>query len=71
MRTNIQYDFTSMNDFFNFFMTPSQLLDDLTEMAFNYALSHDENQTSVFKHDIDTMYMLIQEIKKLREQQIA
>lgn len=71
MRTNIQYDFTSMNEFFNFFMTPSQLLDDLTEMVLNYTLVHDENQTAVFKHDIDTLYVLIQEIKHLRDQQIA
>ena len=59
MRTNIKYDFTSLNEFLNNFMSPSELLDDLTEMAFNYALSHDENQTPVFKHDIDTMYVLI------------
>lgn len=71
MITNIKYDFTSLNEFLNEFISPSELLDDLTEIAFNYALSHDENQTSVFKHDIDTMYILIQEIKKLREQQIA
>ncbi len=71
MRAKIQYDFTSMNEFFNFFMTPSQLLDDLTEMVLNYALVHDENQTAVFKHDIDTLYVLIQEIKHLRDQQIA
>lgn len=71
MRAKIQYDFTSMNEFFNFFMTPSQLLDDLTEMVLNYALAHDENQTEVFKRDIDTLYVLIQEIKHLRDQQIA
>lgn len=67
----IQYDFTSLNAFLNEFMSPSELLDDLTEMVFNYALQHDNNQTSVFKRDIDTMYVLIQEIKHLRDQQIA
>lgn len=71
MRTNIKYDFTSFNEFLNKFMSPSELLDDLTEMVLNYALAHDDNQTAVFKHDVDTMYVLIQEIKKLREQQIA
>ena len=68
MRTNIQYDFTSFNDFLNTFETPLELVDDL---VMNYALAHDENQTEVFKRDIDTLYVLIQEIKHLRDQQIA
>ena len=71
MRTNIQYDFTSLNDFLNTFETPLELVDDLTNLVMNYALAHDENQTSVFKRDIDTLYVLIQEIKHLRKQQIA
>lgn len=71
MRTNIKYDFTSFNDFLNTFETPLELVDDLTNLVMNYALAHDENQTEVFKRDIDTLYVLIQEIKKLREQQIA
>ena len=71
MRTNIQYDFTSFNDFLNTFETPLELVDDLTNLVMNYALAHDENQTEVFKRDIDTLYVLIQEIRHLREQQIA
>ena len=71
MRTNIQYDFTSFNDFLNTFETPLELVDDLTNLVMNYALAHDENQTEVFKRDIDTLYVLIQEIRHLREQQTA
>lgn len=71
MRTKIQYDFTSFNDFLNTFETPLELVDDLTNLVMNYALAHDENQTEVFKRDIDTLYVLIQEIKHLRDQQIA
>lgn len=71
MRTNIQYDFTSLNDFLNTFETPLELVDDLTNLVMNYALTHDESQTEVFKRDIDTLYVLIQEIRHLREQQIA
>lgn len=71
MRTNIQYDFTSFNDFLNTFETPLELVDDLTNLVMNYALAHDENQTEVFKRDIDTLYVLIQEIRHLREKQIA
>lgn len=71
MRTNIKYDFTSLNDFLNTFETPLELVDDLTNLVMNYALTHDENQTEVFKRDIDTLYVLIQEIRHLREQQIA
>lgn len=71
MRTNIQYDFTSLNDFLNTFETPLELVDDLTNLVMNYALAHDESQTEVFKRDIDTLYVLIQEIRHLREQQTA
>lgn len=71
MRTNIKYDFTSFNDFLNTFETPLELVDDLTNLVMNYALAHDENQTEVFKRDIDTLYVLIQEIRHLREQQTA
>lgn len=71
MRTNIQYDFTSLNDFLNTFETPLELVDDLTNLVMNYALTHDESQTEVFKRDIDTLYVLIQEIRHLREQQTA
>lgn len=71
MRTNIKYDFTSFNEFLNTFETPLELVDDLTNLVMNYALAHDENQTEVFKRDIDTLYVLIQEIRHLREQQTA
>lgn len=71
MRTNIQYDFTSLNDFLNTFETPLELVDDLTNLVMNYALTHDESQTEVFKRDIDTLYVLIQEIRHLRKQQTA
>ena len=71
MRTKIQYDFTSMNDFFNNFTTPDDMLMDLAELVMNYALCHDENQPSTFKHDIDSLYVLFQEIRHLREQQTA
>lgn len=71
MRAKIQYDFTSFNDFLNTFETPFELVDDLTNIVMNYTLVHDENQTEVFKRDIDTLYVLIQEIKHLRKQQIA
>lgn len=71
MRTNIQYDFTAMNNFFNDFTTPDEMLIDLAELVMNYALCHDENQSSIFKHDIDSLYILFQEIKHLRDQQKA
>lgn len=71
MRAKIQYDFTSFNDFLNTFETPLELVDDLTNLVMNYALAHDENQNEVFKRDIDTLYVLIQEIKHLKQQQLA
>lgn len=71
MRAKIQYDFTSMNDFFNNFTTPDEMMMDLAEVVMNYAISHDPNNTDSFKRDIGTVYVLYQEIKKLKEQQIA
>lgn len=71
MRTNIQYDFTSMNEFFNNFITPDDMLIELAELVMNYVLCHDENQSSILKHDVDSLYVLFQEIKHLREQQTA
>ena len=71
MRTNIQYDFTSLNDFFNKFETPDEIMMDLAELVMNYAISHDSNHTDSFKRDVDTVYILYQEIKKLKEQRIA
>ena len=33
-----EYDFTSLNDFFNEFMPPKELADQLVQILFNYML---------------------------------
>lgn len=49
MKTNIQYDFTSLNDFFNKFETPDEMMMDLAEVVMNYALLHDPQQYGFFQ----------------------
>ena len=71
MIAKTQYDFTSLNDFLNDFLTPDEMLTDLSELVMNYALAIDEDRVGVFKRDVDNIYVIFQEIKKLRDQRIT
>ena len=71
MIAKIRYDFTSLNDFLNDFLTPDEILTDLSELVMNYALAIDESRVGVFKRDVDSIYVIFQEIKKLRDQRIT
>ena len=57
-KENKQYDFTSLNKFFNEMETPKQLVEELTQLAFNYAMLVDEDNVESFKDDISTIYVL-------------
>lgn len=57
-KENKQYDFTSLNKFFNEMETPKQLVEELTQLAFNYAMLVDESNVESFKDDISTIYVL-------------
>lgn len=57
-KENKQYDFTSLNKFFNKMETPKQLVEELTQLAFNYAMLVDEDNVESFKDDISTIYVL-------------
>ena len=38
--------------------TPKQLVEELTQLAFNYAMLVDEDNVESFKDDISTIYVL-------------
>lgn len=70
MKNDIQYDFSSMNSFLNTFESASQIVEDLAELAMNYASMVNESQIETMKNDIGTIYVIFQEFKKLSEQEI-
>lgn len=49
-----QYDFTSLNDFFNEIMSPNELACDIVQLLFNYASCVDEDNLECFKNDVGT-----------------
>lgn len=71
MRTDIQYDFSSLNSFLNTFESASQIVEDLAELAMNYASMVNESQIENMKNDIGTIYVIFQEFKKLSEQEVC
>ena len=66
MVTNKQYDFSSLNKFFNESQSPAELADDLVELAFNYAMLADQRLIEQFKNDMSTIYLILQEVKKIK-----
>lgn len=66
METNKQYDFSSLNTFFNEAQTPQQLADDLVVLAFNYAILLDDYSAEPFRNDMSTLYLVWQELKKIK-----
>ena len=63
-----EYDFTSFNEFINKVINPSEMCEQLTDLAFNYSWCINEETVDRFKDDIATIYMLLGEFKKLAEQ---
>ncbi len=61
-----QYDFTSLNDFFNIFTSPKELADELVEVLFNYASCVNEENLENFKNDAATINLLYHEITKIK-----
>ena len=61
-----KFDFSSLNEFFNSFMTPKELSNDLVRLMFNYALSFDEDNASEFKNDVSTIYVLYHAIENIK-----
>lgn len=67
MRTPKQYDLSELNSFFNEVITPDQLVSELVDLLFDYALSFDEDNTKAFKKGVYTIYILYHELTKIKE----
>lgn len=61
-----QYDFSSLNVFFNDMEKPQELANDLVELAFNYAMLLDDYSVDLFKNDMSTIYLIWQEVNKIK-----
>lgn len=61
-----QYDFTKLNEFFNHFITPEQLREELVELAFDYASKVEDGESELFKSNISTIYIIYSELKNLK-----
>lgn len=66
MITNKEYDFSSLNKFFNEFETPQQLADKLVQLLFNYAACVDEDSLMSFKNDVSTIYVIHSELNNIK-----
>ena len=66
MQTDKDYDLTSLNSFFNEFISPKELADELVQILFNYASCVNEETLECFKNDADTINLLYQEITKVK-----
>lgn len=52
------YDMTALDEFFSGFEKPDELMKDIVNLAFRYALAFDENDVESFKDDMSTLYMI-------------
>lgn len=66
MQTDKDYDLTSLNDFFNEFMPPKELADQLVQILFNYASCINEETLECFKNDVDTINLIHRELIKIK-----
>lgn len=61
-----QYDFTGLNNFFNTFMTPEQLMGELVELAFSYSEGVDEHNVDEFKNNMGTIYVIYDVLRNVK-----
>ncbi len=61
-----QYDFTSFNEMLNNFITSEELAKNIVQLFFNYASIVDEESLGQFKDDVGTLYIIHEEITKIR-----
>lgn len=69
MENKKQYDFTSLNDFFNQFESPRQLADDVVQILFNYASLVNEDTLEQFRDDVCTLLLIYDELIEIEEKQ--
>lgn len=51
-KTKRMYDLTGLQTYFNEIETPSDLVEELTQLMFNYALTVDADSVDIFKEDL-------------------
>ena len=66
MQTDKDYDLTSLNSFFNEFISPKELEDELVQILFNYASCVNEETLECFKNDVDTINLIHSELIKIK-----
>lgn len=66
MITNIQYDFTELNRFFNEEYSPEALKKDIIALVFNYIDNIQNADWRVVKNDIGTLYLLYTQLSNIK-----
>lgn len=59
------FDFTSLNEFFNEWESPKQLAEELTKLILNYASLIDEDSVVAFKEDLCVVSTFCDELDKI------
>lgn len=62
---NKQYDLTSIQEFFNEIETPCQLVEELTQLIFNYAQTIDADSVGFFKKDLSAILFFRDALKNV------
>lgn len=60
-----QYDLTSIQEFFNEIETPCQLVEELTQILFNYAQIIDSDSVEPFKRDLTAILFFRNALKNV------
>lgn len=60
-----QYDLSSLQEFFNEIETPVQLVEELTQLVFNYASAIDEDSVGFFKRDLSVLLFFRDALKNV------
>lgn len=66
MKPASKYDLSSLDEFFSEFVDPESLCNCLVDLLFNYADVIDNEHAEIFKDDAGTIYLLYNELKKIK-----
>lgn len=60
-----QYDLTSIQEFFNDIETPCELIEEITQLIFNYASIIDADSVGFFKSDLSAILFFRDALKNV------
>lgn len=66
----MSYDLTGLKKFFEEFESPEELMDDIVNLAFNYADKVKCEDVEVFKQNMGTLYVLYDQLSQIRPKYI-